>query len=87
MQTDIFRAFGTDGRMHIVFRRTQTFFVKTAYGPVQKRREPKFYLDNGEPLECADRYDTFRTLAGDLVVRIVDRNAPKRGHRGPRAPA
>jgi hypothetical protein len=82
MRTDIFRAFGTDGRMHIVFRRTQTFLVRTAYGPVEKRRQPKFYLDNGDPLECADRYDTFRTLAGDLVVRIVHRNSPKRqrGH-------
>jgi hypothetical protein len=82
MRTDIFRAFGTDGRMHIVFRRTQTFLVRTDYGPVEKRRQPKFYLDNGDPLECADRYDTFRTLAGDLVVRIVHRNSPKRqrGH-------
>ena len=78
MRTDIFRAFGTDGRMHIVFRRTQTFFVKTAYGPVEKRRQPKFYLDSGEPLECADRYDTFRTLAGDLVVRIVHPHARTR---------
>ena len=86
MQTDIFRAFGTDGRMHIVFRRTQTFLVRTAYGPVEKRRQPKFYLDNGEPLECADRYDTFRTLAGDLVVRIVVRRSPKR-QRSRRAPA
>jgi hypothetical protein len=64
--------------MHIVFRRTQTYLVKTAYGPVEKRHPPKFYLDNGEPLECADRYDTFTTLAGDLVVRIVHRNARSR---------
>jgi len=78
MRTDVFRAFGTDGRMHIVFRRTQTYLVKTAYGPVEKRHPPKFYLDNGEPLECADRYDTFTTLAGDLVVRIVHRNARSR---------
>jgi hypothetical protein len=78
MRTDIFRAFGSDGRMHIVFRRTQTFFVKTAYGLVEKRRQPRFYLDNGDPLECADRYDTFKTLAGDLVVRIVHGNARSR---------
>ncbi|MDM0073639.1 hypothetical protein QTH90_04565 [Variovorax sp. J2P1-59] len=57
--------------MHIVFRRIQTFFVRTAYGLDEKQREPKFYLGNGDPLECADRYDTFKTLAGDLVVRIV----------------
>ncbi|MDN8616106.1 hypothetical protein [Variovorax ginsengisoli] len=85
MRTDIFRAFGTDGRMHIVFRRTQTFLVKTVYGPVEKRREPRFYLENGELLECADRYDTFRTLAGDLVVRIVHPNA-KRGTRATKPP-
>jgi hypothetical protein len=71
MRTDLFRARGTDGRTYIVFRRTQTYFVKGTYGPVIRQREPKFYLGNGDPLECVGAYDTFKTLAGDLVVRVI----------------
>ena len=81
MRTDVFRALGTDGRVHIVFRRTQTYFVKTAYGTVEKQREPRFYLGNGDRLECADRYDTFRTPDGDLVVRIMTRPDRRRTAR------
>lgn len=81
MRTDLFRALGTDGRVHIVFRRTQTYFVRTAWGMVEKQREPRFYLGNGDRLECVDRYDTFRTLAGDLVVRIMTRQPRKRTRR------
>ena len=83
MRTDVFRALGTDGRKHIVFRRIQTYFVRTAYGLVEKQREPRFYLGNGDRLECVDRYDTFRTLAGDLVVRIMTRQSRKRTRRHP----
>lgn len=81
MRTDIFRAVGTDGRMHIVFRRTRTFLVQTPYGPVEKQRPPSFYLDNGDVLECTDRYDTFRTLAGDLVVCLIPAAAPRHHRR------
>jgi hypothetical protein len=64
--------------MHIVFRRTQTYFVRTAYGVVEKQREPRFYLDNGDALECAERYDTFRTLTGDMVLRLITSKPKKR---------
>ena len=71
MRTDLFRARGTDGRTYIVFRRIQTYFVKGTYGPLIRQREPKFYLGNGDPLECVGAYDTFKTLAGDLLVRVI----------------
>ena len=88
MRTDVFRALGTDGRVHIVFRRTPTYFVKTAYGRVEKQREPRFYLGNGDRLECADRYDTFRTTDGDLVVRIMTRpSRPRTGRHASRVAA
>ncbi|MDM0108806.1 hypothetical protein QTH97_27955 [Variovorax sp. J22R24] len=77
MRTDVFRALGSDGRVHVVFRRTQTFVEKTTRGVVEKQREPRFYLGNGDPLDCADRYDTFKTLQGDLVVRLLTPNPPK----------
>jgi hypothetical protein len=78
MRTEVFRAVGTDGKMHMVFRRTQTFFVRTAYGLIEKQREPRFYLDNGDALECDERYDTFRTLTGDMVVRLMTSQSKKR---------
>lgn len=71
MRTDVFRAVGTDGQRHLVFRRTQAYCVQTAYGAKEKQREPKFYLDNGDALECAGRYDTFRTPTGSLVVKLI----------------
>jgi hypothetical protein len=82
MRTDVFRAFGTDGLMHLVFRRTQTYLVRTALGDVERQREPRFYLDNGDALECAERYDTFRTSAGDLVVRVIPSSPKKRRTSG-----
>jgi len=48
---------------------------------VEKQREPRFYLGNGDRLECADRYDTFRTLDGDLLVRIMTRPSRQRTGR------
>lgn len=71
MRTDVFRAVGTDGQRHLVFRRTQAYYVHTAYGAEVKQREPKFYLDNGDALECAGRYDTFKTPSGSLVVKLI----------------
>lgn len=62
----------------MVFRRTQTFVVRDAYGVVEKQREPRFYLDNGDPLECAERYDTFKTLSGDMVLRVITSTPKKR---------
>lgn len=82
MRTDLFRARGTDGRIHIVFRRIQTYAVKSAYGTIMRQREPKFYLGNGDPLECAETYDTFRTPAGDLVVRLILPQSDRRRWRG-----
>jgi|UPI00047FC1B9 hypothetical protein len=78
MRTDVFHAVGTDGKMHTVFRRTQTFFVRTTYGLIEKQREPRFYLDNGDALECAERYDTFRTISGDMVLRLIKPKPNKR---------
>jgi hypothetical protein len=82
MRTDLFRARGTDGRIHIVFRRTQTYVVKSEYGTSIRQREPKFYLGNGDPLECAETYGTFRTAAGDLVVRLILPRSARRRWRG-----
>jgi len=76
MRTDLFRARGADGQVYTVFRRTQTFSVRTAHGLVKRQREPKFYLGNGDLLECADGYDTFKTMGGDLVVRLITPETP-----------
>jgi hypothetical protein len=45
--------------------------VKTPYGTVKKQREPKFYLGNGDLLECSGGYDTFKTVDGKLVLRLM----------------
>jgi hypothetical protein len=78
MRTDVFRAVGTDGQAHIVFRRTQAYLVRTPYGDVERQREPKFYLDNGDALECVERYDTFKSLSGNLVVKLITPKPRKR---------
>jgi hypothetical protein len=82
MRTDLFRAIGTDGRIHIVFRRIQTYAVRSPFGTITRQREPKFYLGNGDPLECGETYDTFRTPAGDLIVRLILPQADRHRWRG-----
>jgi hypothetical protein len=52
------------------------------YGTITRQREPKFYLDNGDPLECGETYDTFKTPAGDLVVRLILPKAARARWRG-----
>jgi hypothetical protein len=76
LRTDLLRALGTDGQRYIVFRRTRTFSVKTADGILKKQREPKFYLGNGDLLECADGYDTFKTPGGELMLRLTSLEIP-----------
>ena len=39
-------------------------------------------LRNGDPLECAETYDTFRTPTGDLVVRLILPRSARRRWRG-----
>jgi hypothetical protein len=71
----VYRAQGDDGQIYIVFRRTQIVSVKTPYGLVKKQREPKFYLGNGDLLECSGSYDTFKTVNGNLVLRLIPAKA------------
>ncbi|MBT2299636.1 hypothetical protein J7E70_04080 [Variovorax paradoxus] len=71
VRTDVYRAQGNDGQIYIVFRRTQIVSVKTPYGLVKKQREPKFYLGNGDLLECSGGYDMFKTVDGRLVLRLM----------------
>lgn len=75
VRTDVYRARGDDGQVYIVFRRTPIVSIKTPYGPVKKQREPKFYLGNGDLLECSGAYDTFKTVDGNLVVRLLPARA------------
>jgi hypothetical protein len=75
MRTDAYRARGDDGQVYIVFRRIPIVTVKTPYGLVKKQREPKFYLGNGDLLECSGGYDTFKTVGGNLVLRLMPAKA------------
>jgi hypothetical protein len=75
VRTDAYRAQGNDGRIYIVFRRIPMVSVKTPYGTVKKQREPKFYLGNGDLLECSGGYDTFKTVDGHLVLRLMPAKA------------